>query len=225
MKKILICGAALTLALSLCACGAGGAQTASSAGGSVSAASSADSALEALQSENAELRQKNTELQAQLDAAGGSTSADTESDNPIDKFFAGYADRSATNEMTMVAGAEYDAWHDELTAFVKDLESETSDAADREDLEDYLENAEEQAKIQSDLTLMVAAGADTPRDQRWDSAGSLAPVSIASGGAGIFKDAFYSLYWTRYVGEESWTWRFDAAAAKTALDAKLSKAG
>ena len=217
------------LAVSLCGCGSagGGASSAASGGAGASAASSSAGAgaAQSLQSENEQLQTENRQLKEQLASAqSGGTSTLPESGNPIDTFFAPYdAAAETTYDMAAVGSAEYEAWHDELTAFVKDMEGETSDAQDKEDLEDYLENAEEQAQILTQMVYLEGAGADTPRDQRAGSAGTLAPVSVARSGAENFKDAFYSLYNIRYAQEADWTWHFDAAAAKTALDAQLAK--
>ena len=233
MKKILTAAAAACLILGLAACGTqGGASTAgSSAGSSAASSSAAPSAAvssaagssAALQSENERLQAENQQLREQLQSAqSGTASSDAES-SPIDTFFAPYdAAAETTYAMVMVSSAKYDAWHSELTAFVKDMETETSDQQDKEDLENYLENAEEQAKILSQMVYMESAGAETPRDQRADSAGTLAPVSIAQGGAEIFRQAFLRLWDVRYAEESDWTWHFDAAAAKTALDTALA---
>jgi len=223
MKKRTCIFLAAALCLTLCGCGAApSASSASAPAASAPAASSEAAALAEAQAENQRLTAENETLRTQLASAQSGTAAAADTD-PIDAFFAPYESAAETTAaMAAVGSAKYDAWHDELKAFVQDLESETSDAQDRKDLENYLQNAEAQAQILTQVVYLEGAGADTPRADRPGSAGSLAPVSIAQGGAEIFRQAFLRLWDVRYAEESDWTWHFDAAAAKTALDTALA---
>jgi len=230
MKRSIVIALALCMALCLAGCGsAGGKSAAGSAGAAASAASASASAgagaagdAQSLQSENEQLKAENERLKSQLSAAQNVGGADPEQDNPIDTLFSQYDQEETTAGMLTVASAEYTAWHDELTAFVKDMETQTEDAADKKDLENYLKNAETQAQVLTQMVYMTSAGSDVPRSEREGSSGTLAPVQIASGGAQVFKNAFYGLYNVRYVAEADWTWHFDSAAAKQALDTQLA---
>lgn len=227
MKKWTAAALALGLCLALCACGADSGGSASSAGTLQSELDSLQQENEALTAENEELKKQSSQNDASQEEGSGDTDASRESDNPIDSFFTPYqAKAETTYAMNVLYGAWRDAWHDELTAFVQDMETTTSDSEDLQDLHAYLENAEAQAEILTQMTYLVGAGAETPRDQRPADAGTLAPVTSASSGREVYQNAFYRLYWVRYPEESheeaQWSWHFTPTAAKTQLDAALS---
>ena len=130
MKRSIVIALALCMALCLAGCGsAGGKSAAGSAGAAASAAASASASAgagaagdaQSLQSENEQLKAENERLKSQLSAAQNVGGADPEQDNPIDTLFSQYDQEETTAGMLTVASAEYTAWHDELTAFVKDM--------------------------------------------------------------------------------------------------------
>lgn len=234
MKKNLLPALALTLVLSLTACGAAGSGSSAAAGSA--AASGASSQAQALQAENKTLKAQNAALQAQLDAAqaagsaassaGAADAGETRESNPIDTFFdkSPYASDDTTAVMAYVAEERQTAWKAELDHLADAIKAGLTFDADKQLVDSYVAAAEEQAKKMQDLTLFVCGDTAAAPQERINTAGTIRSVLWGQSGAQIYRDTFFQLMnASPYSQEGGYEYSFNASAVQAEMDAKLSQ--
>ena len=210
MRKIF--GTILVLAAVLCLVGCGGNQAADNA-----QIEELQADLQTVQAERDALLKENETLCARLAEEVGQG----EEANPIDTYFESAPIGESTIEMNYGAELWADAWEQETRHLAEEIKSELVLDEDRATVDSYLAAAEQQWERMEEMTLYVCADLEVPAADRVASSGTIRGVLWGGNRARLWEDTFYQLLQVKpdMLGEGSYEFIFDSAAAQAALEA------